>query len=73
MASLLARGWPPEDLSGWLARIDAVNTQFVAKLAADRLGPQGRRIVVVGDADRLEEPLRGLGLTMEVVRGQSRN
>ena len=70
MAMLLVRGWPPEDLAGWMAQVEGTEQQTVAELAAESLGDGQRRIVVVGDADRLEGPLGELGLSMGVVRGR---
>ncbi|MCW3097600.1 MAG: putative Zn-dependent peptidase [Chthonomonadaceae bacterium] len=68
-ASLLNRdlyGLPPDYLSSFRSRIDAVTVADVQRVAQKYFGVDHATIVVVGDADKLREPLKAVGEVEEV-------
>lgn len=68
MASLLARGMPPYDVAAWLRQLGAVEAGAAGREAVARLSAPLLRAVIVGDADRLEGPLRAVGFDLAVLR-----
>lgn len=68
-ANLLSRelyGLPADYLSSFRSRIDAVTAADVQRVAQKYFLAGGAAIVVVGDADKLREPLKDVGEVEEV-------
>jgi zinc protease len=68
-ANLLNRdlyGLPPDYLSSFRSRIDAVTAADVQRVAQKYFGVDHATIVVVGDAEKLREPLKAVGEVEEI-------
>jgi zinc protease len=68
LAQAIAVGLPAEHVSTHNTRVDAVTAEEIRAAAERRLGADGMHIVVVGDAARIADGLRGLGAGEVVVR-----
>ena len=62
LANVAIFGLPADYYDGYRGRVRALSADDVWRAARTHLRPEAARVVVVGDAARVREPLGGLGL-----------
>lgn len=69
LADLFTFDLPPDYFADYRQRILAVSTADVDRVAREHLRPERLAIVVVGDANSIQDELQGLGLGAVEIRG----